>query len=83
MSRFYFNFRNSQGLTRDEVGVEFGSVSAARSAALVALGEAAREVTLSGQAGPIAIDVTDEAGLLLLSALALIELEEQFGPRST
>jgi uncharacterized protein DUF6894 len=72
MPRYYFDFHDAGGVTKDETGEELPSESAARSMALVALGEIARDVTLYGQEGQIAIEVRNSKSEAVLVAYANI-----------
>ncbi len=73
MPRYYFDFRDARGVTEDEVGEDLPSFNAARTMALVTLGEVARDVALNSQEGQITIEVRDANGLIL-AASATIEV---------
>ena len=73
MPRYYFDFHDAEGVTKDETE-ELPSENAARDMALIALGEVARDVTLYGQQGQIAIEVRDSRSEPVLVAIAKIEV---------
>jgi hypothetical protein len=74
MPRYYFDFHDAEGVTKDATGEELPGEAAARNMALVALGEIARDVTLYGHEGQIAIEVRDIKSEAVLVASAKIEV---------
>jgi hypothetical protein len=74
MPRYYFDFHDAQGITKDETGEELSGEESARNTALVTLGEIARDVTLYGYEGQIAIEVRDSESEPIFVALAKIEV---------
>jgi hypothetical protein len=74
MPRYYFDFHDAQGITKDDSGEELPGEESARDAALVALGEIARDVTRYGYEGQIAIEVRDSESEPVLMASAKIEV---------
>ncbi|MGY3607666.1 MULTISPECIES: DUF6894 family protein [unclassified Bradyrhizobium] len=74
MPRYYFDFHDAEGVTTDETGEELPGDNAARAMAMIALGEVARDVTMSGYEGLIAIEVRDEKKEPLLAASAVIQV---------
>jgi hypothetical protein len=62
MVRYYFDFRDGDGVARDETGQDLDSIEAVRKSAVTAAGEALRDVTLSGQEAHVAIEVRDGSG---------------------
>ncbi|WGD50044.1 hypothetical protein QA641_31035 [Bradyrhizobium sp. CB1650] len=71
MARYHFDFRDEKGLTRDEIGAELPNLGAARKLALTTLGEIARDITVSGVEGQVAIEVRDADGLVLVASASL------------
>lgn len=59
MARFFFDYRDTNGVVRDEVGEELPSVAVAREQALVALGDAARDFTRQGREDRLTIEIRD------------------------
>jgi hypothetical protein len=70
---YYFDFHDAEGVTKDETGEELPGKAAARMA-LLALGEIARDVTLCGHEGQIAIEVRDSKSEPISVAFAEIEV---------
>ncbi|WP_371740276.1 hypothetical protein [Bradyrhizobium sp. LCT2] len=64
--RYYFDYRDPDNFVPDETGLDPTGAERARSLALSAVGEATKELTAEGSTGPIAIEVRDENGPLLL-----------------
>lgn len=65
MARYYFDFRDAEGVARDEVGQDLDGINAVRRAAVTAAGEAVRDATLSGREGHIVIEVRDGNGRIM------------------
>ena len=60
MTRYFFDYRDASGVViRDEVGEELPSINAAREQALVALGDAARDLTRQGREDRLTIEIRD------------------------
>ena len=57
MTRYFFDYRDANGVTRDEVGEDLPSVDAARELALVALGDAARDFSRRGREDHLTIEI--------------------------
>ena len=70
MPRFYFDVRDDEDLVRDDQGVEFSDIEAARSEAAVALAEMARDVLSRSPRRRMAIEVRTEGEPLLRLSLA-------------
>ena len=64
MGRYFFDIRNRDGFTRDEVGEEFVDFEEARAQAQVLLPDIAREELPDGDLHQVTCDVRDEAGLV-------------------
>jgi hypothetical protein len=80
MALYYFDFRDADGVTRDESGEELPDENHARDAALVCLGEVARDVTLHGYEGHIAIEVREDSEREpIFVALAMIKVVPKRG----
>jgi hypothetical protein len=73
MPKYYFDFHDSQGAATDEVGEELPSPGVARQMAFRALGDAARDLTLHGIEGGLAIEVRDDAGPILRVSVEIAE----------
>ena len=56
---FYFDHRDGDQFLRDEEGIEFASVEAARAEATVALGGIARDALPGSERRELAIEVSD------------------------
>ena len=61
MLRYYFDFRNDDACTFDDVGVMLAGIGAARDEATRALAEYARDVLPGRARRVLAIEVRDEA----------------------
>jgi hypothetical protein len=73
MPRYYFDVWEDETLVRDEDGIEFASLEAAKAEALVALPAIAQGYLPKGGHKYIEIRVMDEAGQALLRvAMALV-----------
>jgi hypothetical protein len=59
MTRYFFDYHDATGVTRDEIGEDLPSVSAAREMALAALGDIARDVTRQGREDHLTIEIRD------------------------
>jgi hypothetical protein len=68
MPRFYFDISDGSEIGRDDEGLEFPSLEAARSAALATLGEIARDELPDGDSRDFRISIRDESGQPLLLA---------------
>ena len=67
--RFYFDVREGNSLTRDEVGLEFETIDAAEvAAAAAAAAEIGRDRLPAGDAREVTVEVKDEGGFLLVTA---------------
>jgi hypothetical protein len=66
--RFYFDVREGNSLTRDEVGLEFDTIDAAEVAAAAAAAEIGRDRLPAGDAREVTVEVKDEGGFLLVTA---------------
>ena len=65
MARYFFDFRDGDGVARDEVGQDLDSLDTVRRTAVTAAGEALRDATLSGKEGHVAIEVRDGNGRVM------------------
>jgi hypothetical protein len=67
MPRFYFDVRDGETFTPDDLGIELPNVEAARDQAALALAEIAREVLPGSVRRELAIEVRDSAPVLRTS----------------
>ena len=74
MPRYFFDVRDGS-VTRDDVGLEFDSIDAARSEAARALAEMARDVLPGAYARELTIEVRDESNEPLLRAALRFEVQ--------
>ena len=72
---FYFDVRDGQKLMRDDDGLEFPNIEAARDEATRALGELARDVLPGRAVREMAIEVRDEVKEPLLRTVLRFEIE--------
>lgn len=71
MPKFFFNFRNGNGIAKDELGVDLPSLEDARQAALDSAREMVAESVKTNSSSPVeAVIVTDEVGRELLTIRA-------------
>jgi hypothetical protein len=75
MPLFYFDVRDGQKLIRDDDGLEFPNIEAARDEATRALGELARDVLPGRAVREMAIEVRDEVKDPLLRTVLRFEIE--------
>ncbi|WP_426441814.1 DUF6894 family protein [Bradyrhizobium genosp. P] len=59
MTRYFFDYRDANGVIKDEIGEDLPSVDAAREMALAALGDVARDMTRQGHEDRLMIVVRD------------------------
>lgn len=62
MGRFYFDFRDGNGVSKDEDGEELSSALIARDVAIKSAGQAVRDLTLSSSQGRVEVEVRDSDG---------------------
>ncbi len=74
MQRYYFDFRDDQGLIKDEEGVELEGLEAARLAALRRLPNPVRELSGS-DATEFAMEVRNAAGRRVLKASLVLRVQ--------
>jgi hypothetical protein len=72
---FYFDVRDGHKLMRDDDGLEFPNIEAARDEATRALGELARDVLPGRAVREMAIEVRDEVKDPLLRTVLRFEIE--------
>jgi Domain of unknown function (DUF6894) len=65
MKRYFFDLRDSEGLTVDEEGLELQDVQAAREEAALSLADAARACGSDSALNQMTIEVRTDAGLLM------------------
>jgi hypothetical protein len=75
MPLFYFDVRDGQKLIRDDDGLEFPNIEAARDEATRALGELAKDVLPGRAVREMAIEVRDEVKDPLLRTVLRFEIE--------
>ena len=75
MPRYYFDVRDGEEFTPDDLGIEFDGIERARDEAARALGEIAREALPGSVAREIAIEVRDEDKEPLLRAALRFEVQ--------
>src|SRR5215203_2083601 len=75
MPLFYFDVRDGHKLMRDDDGLEFPNIEAARDEATRALGELAKDVLPGRAVREMAIEVRDEVKDPLLRAVLRFEIE--------
>jgi uncharacterized membrane protein len=73
---FYFDVRDGNNFTRDDVGVEFDTLDAAKFAAATAAAEMGRDRLPKGDAREVTIEVKDEKGFLLLTVTVAMTVRE-------
>jgi hypothetical protein len=69
MPRYYFDIRDDETLTQDDVGIELPSIGEAKVEAATALAEIAKEVFPASAIRTIAFEVRDDRGPVLGAAL--------------
>jgi hypothetical protein len=74
--RFYFDVREGNGFTRDDIGVEFDTLDAAKFAAATAAAEMGPDRLPKGDAREVTIEVKDENGFLLLTVTVAMTVRE-------
>jgi hypothetical protein len=74
MPRFYFDVRDGDRFIRDEDGLDYSNIEAARDAATVALAEMAKDALPRAERHHIAIEVRDGAKQPLLIAGLTFEI---------
>jgi hypothetical protein len=74
MQRYYFDFRDDQGLITDEEGVELEGLEAARLAALRGLPNPTRELN-GADATEFAVEVRNAAGRPVLKASLILQIQ--------
>jgi hypothetical protein len=74
MPRYYFDHSDGDQFLRDDEGLEFDGIEAARDEAARALGEMARDVLPRAVRRVLAIEVRDEAKEPLLEARLIFEV---------
>jgi hypothetical protein len=74
MPRYYFDLRDGDHFLRDDVGVEFGGLEAARDEAARTLGEMARDVLPGAVRRVLTIAVRDGENEPLLEARLVFEV---------
>jgi hypothetical protein len=74
MPRYYFDVRDGDRFIRDEDGLDYPNIEAARDAATVALAEMAKDALPRAERHHIAIEVRDEAKQPLLIAGLTFEI---------
>jgi hypothetical protein len=72
--RFYFDIRDGDQFIRDDEGLDYPNIEAARDAATAALAEMAKEALPGAERYHIAIEVRDEAKEPLLIAALTFEI---------
>jgi hypothetical protein len=72
--RYYFDFRDGDACTFDDVGVDLEGIEAARDEAARALGEMARDVLPGASRRVLGVEVRDEAKEPLLDARLVFEV---------
>lgn len=76
--RFFFDYEDSNGITKDDTGEELPDIHTARDAALRCLAEAIRDQSLAGPIGRLAVRVrTNEAPTFIVAAF--IEVADDGG----
>jgi len=75
MPLFYFDVRDGQKLMRDDDGLDFPNIEAARDEATRALGELAKDVLPGRAVREMAIEVRDEGKVPLLRTVLRFEIE--------
>jgi hypothetical protein len=75
MPLFYFDVRDGHKLMRDDDGLEFPNIEAARDEATRALGELAKDVLPGRAVREMAIEVRDEVKDPLLRTILRFEIE--------
>jgi predicted regulator of Ras-like GTPase activity (Roadblock/LC7/MglB family) len=75
MPRFYFDITDGPKTGRDDEGLEFRDLKAARAAALATLGEIAKDELPDGDRRDFQISIRDESGEILLKALLALRVE--------
>lgn len=71
MARYHFDYHEAELLTVDSADAEFESIDAARTMAMIALGEAVRDYSIAGRAGDITIVVRLDAEAVLTVCAAI------------
>jgi hypothetical protein len=74
--RIYFDVREGNGFTRDDVGLELAALDAAKFAAATAAAEMGRDRLPKGDAREVTIEVKDENGFLLLTVTVAMTVRE-------
>ena len=72
--RFYFDIRDGEQFIRDDEGLDYPDIEAARDSATVALAEMAKDALPRAELHHIAIEVRDEAKEPLLMAELTFEV---------
>jgi hypothetical protein len=75
MPRFYFDVADGSESDRDDDGLEFPTLDAARKAALETLGDIARDELPDGDRRDFSISIRDESGQALLKATLALRVE--------
>jgi hypothetical protein len=75
MPLYYFDFADRADTVRDDVGTEFRGLKAARTGALQALGEIARDKLPDGDERDFKVSVRDEHGDTVFVATLALRVE--------
>lgn len=83
MPRYFFDTREGQQLTPDDVGLEFDSLDAAEHAAACAAAEIGRDCLPKGDGHEVSVEVKNEHGQRMLTvtvSMAVDRTEQAPGP---
>jgi hypothetical protein len=69
MPIYFFDTRDDETFIRDEIGLEFADVAAAKAEAAASLGELARDVLPSSNRRTLAVEVRNEHRPVLVATL--------------
>jgi hypothetical protein len=75
MRRFYFDIHDGQRTSRDDEGVHFPSLEAARNALMIALGEVTKDVMPGGPRDAIVGEIRDQTGRPIVRATLSLKVE--------
>ena len=75
MPRYFFDMRDNEAFTRDDVGLEYSDIQTVKAEATRALAEMARDIVPATDRRELAIEVHDQSNRPVLRAMLTFEVQ--------